>query len=66
MGLDVCGGVHLLLLLLPLLEIVGHTSPTPAVLICRPMVRDVQLLIGETPNPRRFGTKALCTSYNIP
>jgi len=34
-----------------------------AVLISRPMVRDIQLFIGETPNPCRFGTKALCTSY---
>jgi hypothetical protein len=59
MGSDVCGGVHLLLPLLLLLGIVGHTSQSPAVLIYRPMVWDLQFLIGETTHPRRFGTKAL-------
>jgi hypothetical protein len=59
MGSDVCGGVHLLLPLPLLLGIVGHTSQSPAVLIYRPMVWDLQFLIGETTHPRRFGTKAL-------
>ena len=66
MGLDVCGGVHSLLPLLLLLEIVGHTSQSLAVLIYRPMVRDIQFLIGKTPHSRGSGTKALCTSYNVP
>jgi hypothetical protein len=66
MGSDVCGGVHLLLLLLPLLETVGHTSQSLAVLIYRPLVWDIQFLIGETSHSRQLGTKALCTSYNIP
>jgi hypothetical protein len=66
MGLDVCGGVHLLLPLLLLLEIVGHTSQSLAVLIYRPLVWDIQLPVGETSHPRRFGTKALRMSYDIP
>jgi hypothetical protein len=65
MELDVCGGVHLLLPLLPLLEIVGHTSQSPAVLMYRPMVWDLQLLIGETSHSRRFGSKALRMSYEL-
>jgi hypothetical protein len=65
MGLDVCGGVHLLLPLLPLLEIVGHTTLSSAVLIYRPMVRDIQFLIGETSHSRQLGSKTLCTSYNL-
>jgi hypothetical protein len=65
MGLDVCGGVHLLLPLLLLLGIVGHTFPHLAVLIYRPMVRDLQLLIGETTHSRQLGTKALRMSHTI-
>jgi hypothetical protein len=61
---DVFGGVHLLLQQLLLLETVSlsYTITWTLLIIVRPLVRYIQLLVGETSYSRSPRAKAICMS----